>query len=49
MVTAGILAEAARPVPIILFGSHARGDVCEDSDIDLSVNNSSKTGASVTA
>src|SRR5262249_5704548 len=32
-----ILAEAARPTRIILFGSHARGDAREDSDIDLLV------------
>jgi uncharacterized protein len=32
-----VLAEAARPVRIILFGSHARGDAREDSDIDLLV------------
>jgi predicted nucleotidyltransferase len=32
-----ILAEAARPARIILFGSHARGDAGEDSDIDLLV------------
>jgi predicted nucleotidyltransferase len=33
----GILAEAARPARIILFGSHARGDARDDSDIDLLV------------
>ncbi len=32
-----ILAETARPARIILFGSHARGDAREDSDIDLLV------------
>src|ERR1700730_83951 len=32
-----ILAEEVRPVRIILFGSHARGDAREDSDIDLLV------------
>jgi predicted nucleotidyltransferase len=33
----GILAEAARPSRIILFGSHARGDAHADSDNDLLV------------
>jgi predicted nucleotidyltransferase len=32
-----ILAEAAQPTHIILFGSHARGDAREDSDVDLLV------------
>ena len=32
-----ILAEAASPARIVLFGSHARGDAGEDSDIDLLV------------
>jgi predicted nucleotidyltransferase len=32
-----ILAEAANPARIVLFGSHARGDAGEDSDIDLLV------------
>jgi predicted nucleotidyltransferase len=32
-----ILADAARPVRIVLFGSHARGDAREDSDVDLLV------------
>ena len=32
-----ILAEAAKPTKIILFGSYSRGDACEDSDIDLLV------------
>ena len=32
-----ILAEAAKPTKIILFGSYARGDACEDSDVDLLV------------
>jgi predicted nucleotidyltransferase len=32
-----ILAEAARPARIVLFGSYARGDACEDSDLDLLV------------
>lgn len=31
------LAEGARPQRIILFGSHARGDAGEDSDLDLLV------------
>jgi predicted nucleotidyltransferase len=29
------LVEAAQPRQIILFGSHARGDASEDSDVDL--------------
>jgi len=29
------LVEAAHPCRIILFGSHARGDASEDSDVDL--------------
>ena len=29
------LVEAAHPRQIILFGSHARGDAREDSDVDL--------------
>jgi predicted nucleotidyltransferase len=33
----GILAEAARPLQIILFGSHARGEAREDSDVDFLV------------
>jgi uncharacterized protein len=32
-----ILADAAKPVRIILFGSHARGDAREDSDVDFLV------------
>src|SRR5437763_16438065 len=32
-----ILAEAARPARIILFGSHARGNARDDSDVDLLV------------
>jgi predicted nucleotidyltransferase len=32
-----LLAEAAQPARIILFGSHARGDAREDSDVDLLV------------
>jgi predicted nucleotidyltransferase len=32
-----LLAEAAPPARIILFGSHARGDAREDSDVDLLV------------
>src|SRR5271166_7077119 len=32
-----ILAEAARPARIVLFGSHARGDAREDTDVDLLV------------
>jgi predicted nucleotidyltransferase len=32
-----MLAKAARPERIILFGSHARGDAHEDSDVDLMV------------
>lgn len=32
-----ILAETARPLRIILFGSYARGDMREDSDVDLLV------------
>ncbi len=31
------LVEAADPVKIILFGSHARGDAGQDSDIDFLV------------
>ncbi len=31
------LAEGARPQRIILFGSHARGDANDDSDLDLLV------------
>ena len=34
---ARILVEAADPVKIILFGSYARGDAREDSDLDLLV------------
>lgn len=33
----GILREAAHPKRIILFGSYARGDAREDSDIDFLV------------
>jgi predicted nucleotidyltransferase len=36
-----ILAEAVRPVKIILFGSHARGDARHDSDVDFLVVESS--------
>jgi predicted nucleotidyltransferase len=32
-----LLAQAASPARIILFGSHARGDAREDSDVDLLV------------
>ncbi len=32
-----VLAEAARPERIILFGSHARGEARADSDLDLLV------------
>jgi predicted nucleotidyltransferase len=32
-----ILADAASPARIILFGSHARGDAREDSDVDFLV------------
>lgn len=32
-----ILAEAAAPARIILFGSHGRGDAGEDSDLDFLV------------
>ncbi|MBI4474341.1 MAG: nucleotidyltransferase domain-containing protein [Acidobacteria bacterium] len=31
------LVEAARPTKVILFGSYARGDARDDSDIDLLV------------
>ena len=31
------LVEAAKPTKIILFGSYARGDAREDSDVDLLV------------
>ena len=30
-----LLREAASPVKIILFGSYARGDISEDSDLDF--------------
>lgn len=32
-----ILAQAARPARIVLFGSYARGEAREDSDLDLLV------------
>jgi predicted nucleotidyltransferase len=32
-----LLARAADPARIVLFGSYARGDVGEDSDFDLPV------------
>ncbi len=32
-----LLSEAARPARIILFGSYARGDARDDSDLDLLV------------
>jgi predicted nucleotidyltransferase len=32
-----ILVEAAAPARIVMFGSHARGDAQEDSDLDLLV------------
>ncbi len=32
-----LLREAAQPEKIILFGSYARGDATEDSDVDLLV------------
>lgn len=32
-----LLVEAARPEQIVLFGSHARGDARDDSDLDLLV------------
>lgn len=31
------IAEAAKPEQILLFGSHARGDARDDSDLDLLV------------
>ena len=31
------LVQAAQPVRIVLFGSHARGDARDDSDVDLLV------------
>lgn len=31
------IAEAARPERILLFGSHARGEARDDSDLDLLV------------
>ncbi len=31
------IAEAAQPEQILLFGSHARGDARDDSDLDLLV------------
>lgn len=34
---AELLRDAARPAKIILFGSHARGDARDDSDIDVMV------------
>ena len=32
-----VLVEAARPTKVILFGSYARGDARDDSDVDLLV------------
>ena len=32
-----ILGDAARPLKVILFGSYARGDARDDSDLDLLV------------
>ena len=32
-----ILVDAARPLKVILFGSYARGDARDDSDLDLLV------------
>ena len=40
------LVAAARPVRIILFGSHARGDARDDSDVDLLVVEASVQDAS---
>lgn len=34
---ARMLGEAAKPAKVILFGSYARGDACEDSDLDFLV------------
>jgi len=34
---AQLLGEAARPAKVILFGSYARGDAQEDSDLDFLV------------
>ena len=32
-----LLGEAAKPAKVILFGSYARGDAREDSDVDFLV------------
>lgn len=35
--TKRLIAEARNPLKVILFGSYARGDATEDSDLDLMV------------